>query len=110
MAENTPDADGSVMTWWGRDGGEDDDRTEILSEAERAVYDRHGGEGAEDNFDTIARFWSAYLGFEVAPQDVVNMMVLLKVARNADGVYKEDNYADIAGYAENGARLMGEGE
>lgn len=114
MAENTPGADGSVMSSWGtkdsREDESDDDRTEILSDAETAVYDRHGGEGAEDNFDTISHFWSAYLGFEIAPQDVANMMVLLKVARNADGVYTEDNYADIAGYAECGARYEGEGE
>jgi hypothetical protein len=86
------------------------DSTYILQEAARAVYERSKKHGQpEDSFRRIAGLWNAYLGFPedqlLDGEDVVNMMVLMKVARNAEGHYTEDNYADIAGYAENGARL-----
>ena len=83
--------------------------TEILAEAAETVYERPDQHGEpEDSFHRIARMWDAYLGpgnTSVDAEDVANMMVLLKVARNAEGHYHEDNYVDIAGYAENGARL-----
>lgn len=83
--------------------------TEILDRAEEVVYNRPDTHGApETSFVKIAGMWNAYLGFPDAlldGEDVANMMVLLKVARNSEGQYHEDNYVDIAGYAENGARL-----
>jgi hypothetical protein len=86
--------------------------TEILDKAAEIVYDRPDSHGEpEDSFKTIAEMWNGYLrggGIpdpNIRPHDVANMMVLLKVARNAEGHYHEDNYVDIAGYAENGARL-----
>jgi hypothetical protein len=89
--------------------GED---TEILDKARRTVYDRPDTHGEpEDSFQTIAEMWCGYLRGQgvpdpnIRPHDVANMMVLLKVARNSEGHYHEDNYTDIAGYAENGARL-----
>lgn len=33
------------------------------------------------------------------------MMILMKVARNASGVYKDDNYIDICGYAALGGEI-----
>ena len=43
---------------------------------------------------------------DVTPTDVANMMVLMKVARNASGVYKEDNWIDICGYAALGGEIQ----
>lgn len=89
--------------------------TRVLEQAIETVYDRPDTHGEpEDSFDTIARLWMNYLhargdggdgATTIEPHDVANMMVLLKVARNAEGHYHGDNYVDIAGYAENGARL-----
>lgn len=86
--------------------------TEILDEAEQVVYDRPDTHGEpEDSFSRIARLWNSYLISDefydpnIDEEDVVNMMILLKVARNSEGHYHEDNYVDIAGYAENGARI-----
>jgi hypothetical protein len=86
--------------------------TRVLEDAIETVYDRPSTHGEpEDSFAAIAGLWNEYLRAggirdpNVQPEDVANMMVLLKVARNAEGHYHEDNYVDIAGYAENGARL-----
>lgn len=84
--------------------------TYILDEAKEAVYERPDDHGEpEDSFDRIASMWTAYLDTEVTASDVANLMVLLKVARNAEGQYQEDNWVDIGGYAENGARLQSDG-
>lgn len=80
--------------------------TYILDDAIETVYSRPDNHGdPEDSFGTIADLWSGYLDVDVDPADVANLMVLLKVARNREGHYHEDNWVDIAGYAENGARL-----
>ncbi len=71
---------------------------------------------AEDNFNTIADFWEAYIkkccvGSDidvcVRPEDVAAMMILLKVARVSSGHAKEDNWIDIAGYAACGGEIEG---
>ena len=36
----------------------------------------------EDSFDNIAKLWSVYLGCDLGPSDVANLMGLMKVARN----------------------------
>lgn len=65
----------------------------------------------EDNFQLIANLWELYLcacGYEetrsLYAKDVANMMILLKVARNAGGS-KLDNWIDIAGYAACGGEI-----
>lgn len=90
----------------------DEPDTHILHDAMETVYSRPDTHGEpEDSFRTISEMWCGYLrgqGIEdpnIRPHDVANMMVLLKVARNAEGHYHEDNYEDIAGYSECGARL-----
>lgn len=60
---------------------------------------------AENSFNTIAKMWSAYLNYNVTSEDVANMMILLKVARNASGKYKTDNWIDICGYAALGGEI-----
>lgn len=63
----------------------------------------------EDCFDAIGRAWSAYLSqahgdpAPISGSDVAAMMVMLKAIRQGNKP-KEDNWVDIAGYAECGAR------
>jgi len=58
-------------------------RKEILAEAEKCVCnDRNLQYGEpEDNFNTIAKFWSAFLDTEIAAWQVAAMMMLMKNAR-----------------------------
>ena len=61
--------------------------------------DRAADHGAmEDNFRTIARYWSIHLGMDITPGDVGVMMSLLKIARIKSNVSHEDNYVDGCGY------------
>lgn len=92
-------------------------REQILEAARKCVCgDREEDYGSpEDNFKTIAEFWSAYLkkvmppGIEfcLLPEDVAVMMALLKIARISSGQNKDDNWIDLAGYAACGAELQG---
>lgn len=83
-------------------------RDRILDIAKTIINgEREGTYGkAEDSFAFIGALWSAYLKHEVTPTDVANMMVLMKVARNVSGVYKEDNWIDICGYAALGGEIQ----
>lgn len=83
-------------------------RNEILSKAKSIINgERQGTYGdAEDSFQTIADMWSAYLNTEISSEDVANMMILMKVARNSSGVYKDDNWIDICGYAALGGEIQ----
>jgi len=93
-------------------------QTEILEGARQTVYDRADTHGEpEESFATIADKWTAHIrallrsdgidpeGFSLDPDAVANMMIDLKTSRNAEGHYTEDNWVDIAGYAECGARI-----
>lgn len=72
----------------------------ILQEAERIINgDRQGSYGPpEQSLKDIADLWGAYLGKEISPQDVANLMILLKVSRSKRGFHR-DSFVDIAGYA-----------
>lgn len=59
----------------------------------------------EDNFKTIADFWSVYKGVEFTANDVAMMMALLKIARIRTGTATDDSYVDLAGYAACGAEI-----
>ena len=66
----------------------------------------------EDNFSTIAKLWSSYLGVNVCAIDVAAMMALLKIGRissslSSNGVPTDDCWVDLAGYAACGAELCG---
>lgn len=92
-------------------GGTDMDariRDNILEKAKEIINgERQGQYGKPENsFQRIAELWSTYLGRELSDYDVANMMILMKVARNAGGVYKDDNWIDICGYAAIGAELQ----
>ena len=75
-------------------------RAEVLDTAKKYVTkDRAADHGAmEDNFRTIARYWSVHLGIEVSPADVGVLMSLLKIARIKSNAAHEDNYIDGCGY------------
>lgn len=78
--------------------------TDILSEAYNLIRGerlQHYGPPTE-NFQRIARGWTAYLGSrlgkELTVNDVCAMMVILKQMRMAEG-YHRDSATDSAGYA-----------
>ena len=83
-------------------------RNDILETAKLIVNgEREGQYGApEDSFNNIARLWSVYLHCNLGPSDVANLMVLMKVARNMNGVYKADNWVDMVGYSALGGELQ----
>jgi hypothetical protein len=70
------------------------DTAKVLVTKERA--DQHGN--MENNFATIAEYWSTHLGFQVLPTDVGVMMALLKMARIKSNPKNADNYVDGCGY------------
>ena len=77
--------------------------TNILQEA----IDLVGGDRAAtygnmfENHQNIAKLWDGYLHNikTVSPEDVANMMELLKIARRKTGAFNDDDYIDGAGYA-----------
>jgi len=79
---------------------------EILKTAEKLVSDNraktHGDKIA--NHENIARLWSAYiqnktkLQINLSPEDVAQLMTLLKIARSQAGVHNPDDYVDGVGY------------
>ena len=54
-----------------------------------------------ENHQNIAKLWDGYLHNikTVSPEDVANMMELLKIARRKTGALNDDDYVDGAGYA-----------
>lgn len=72
----------------------------IADEAARAVNGDRAeayGAGPENSLPRTAKMWSAYLGREVDGRDVANLMMLLKIAREAHAP-KRDNHVDVIGY------------
>lgn len=88
-------------------------REQILEQAKQTIcHDRNDQYGEpEDNFRKIAELWTTYLGPKLPralnSEDVANMMILFKVARNSANS-KDDNWIDIAGYAACGGEVSGE--
>lgn len=85
-------------------------RNEILENAASCVCgDREQDYGSpEDNFGTIARLWTDYIGLtnvSFSAQDVASMMILMKLARIRNGGGTGDSYVDIAGYAACGGEI-----
>ena len=82
-------------------------RTEVLEKAKECVCGQRDQEygSPEDNFATIAQFWSAYKNVNFTANDVAIMMALLKIARIKTGTATDDSYVDLAGYAACGAEI-----
>ena len=93
-------------------------RKDILDAALKCVNgDRDRSYGSpEDSFLTIARMWNAYISAKpvanptLTSGDVAAMLSLLKIARIAGGVYKADNWIDLAGYAACGGEVESQDE
>lgn len=85
----------------------------ILEEAQRII---HGARNVayghpRDNFAAIAALWNGYLTAmgerkEFSPQDVANLMILMKVGRVCNDNWHRDSYTDIAGYAGTAERMQ----
>ena len=88
-------------------------RIEILDLANECVCgDRNLQYGEpEDNFNTIAEFWSTFLDIHITAPQVAAMMVLMKTAGiKASQGRDKDSWIDTAGYAACGGELMFGGE
>ena len=80
--------------------------TEILQKTEKLVNgDRDKTHGNKIiNHENIARLWSAYLQNKtklmivLTPEDVAQLMTLLKIARSQAGEHNIDDYIDGCGY------------
>ena len=81
--------------------------TDILEKTKKLVStdreDKHGDKVV--NHENIARLWSGYiqnktkLNINILPEDVANMMALLKIARTQAGHHNIDDYVDACGYS-----------
>ena len=81
-------------------------RGEILDTAKSVVNgQREQDYGTpENNFEKIAKLWSAYKGVDFSALDVAMMMALLKIARISNGG-TTDSFIDLAGYAACGGEI-----
>jgi hypothetical protein len=88
-------------------------REEILDTAKKYVTQNRNKEYGEpeDNFKTIASFWTTYLAqrhnieIKIDAVDVAVMQALLKIARLAENPTKDDNWIDGAGYMACGGEI-----
>lgn len=82
-------------------------RANTLEKAKEIVCGHRENEygSPEDNFKTIADFWSVYKGVEFTANDVAMMMALLKIARIRTGTATDDSYVDLAGYVACGSEI-----
>ena len=81
--------------------------TEILEKTKKLVsesrHDKHGDKVV--NHENIARLWTGYLvnkfklNFVILPEDVANLMSLLKIARTQQGSFNLDDYVDASAYS-----------
>ena len=89
--------------------------TDILKKTEKLVNDSraktHGDKVA--NHENIARLWSSYLQNKtklmivLTPEDVAQLMTLLKIARSQAGEHNIDDYIDTCGYASIAGEIAG---
>ena len=82
-----------------------DEAKQIVAGERQTVYG-----SPEDNFERIARFWTAYLAntgrpVEIEARDVSPLMRLLKEARICATPDHLDSHVDLVGYALTGARV-----
>lgn len=76
-------------------------RKNIIEKVAKTILsDRQDTYGSPENsFQLIAMYWGLYLGMAIRPDQVADMMELLKVARRQNQPFHLDNYIDSAGYA-----------
>tara|TARA_R110000737_G_scaffold80281_1_gene112439 strand:- start:191 stop:505 length:315 start_codon:yes stop_codon:yes gene_type:complete len=85
-------------------------RSEILDTAKKYVMtDRAADHGnMENNFNTIAAYWTVHLNHKVTSTDVAVMMTLLKLARIHSNPKNSDSWIDGCGYLSCGGELLAE--
>lgn len=73
----------------------------ILEEAQELIHGQRNVDYGHprDNITHTANMFGAYLGIEVTPLDVCNLMAMLKMSRVHTTGYHRDSIVDIAGYA-----------
>lgn len=89
-------------------------RSECLDTAKEIITkDRNNQYGEpENNFATIAAFWSEYLkkklksDIYITDIDVAVMMSLFKIGRMTDYNFKDDSFVDAIGYLACGSELF----
>ena len=76
-------------------------RDEILKTAEKLINGPRAQDygDAYENHKRIAEIWSIILGFKVTEEQVLLMMIGLKVARLIQTPNHQDSIIDTAGYA-----------
>lgn len=72
-------------------------RDQVIEEAQRLIGGDRRDQYGDDTFQTVAVMWSAYLGVEVKPHQVAEMLAILKIARNRHKP-KLDSFIDGIGY------------
>ena len=73
---------------------------DLFAEAAGIVAERRRQYGpARPLFEQVARRWSATLGVDVTPEQVVLCMIDVKMARLAHDPAHRDSAVDVAGYA-----------
>jgi len=89
-------------------------KNRIADEAKRIVNGARRSEYGtpENNFERIARFWSAYFAntgrpIDVTAADVSPLMRLMKEARLCEMPDHMDSFVDLVGYALTGAEVNG---
>lgn len=85
-------------------------RSDILDMASECITkDRAATHGdMEENFSTIAAYWSIHLGVEISAADCAIMCAQIKIARLKSNAAHADNWVDLAGYAACGGELAAE--
>jgi hypothetical protein len=81
--------------------------TKILEQTQKLVNndraEKHGDK--VKNHENIARLWTGYLqnktklNITILPEDVANLMALLKIARTQEGQHNIDDFVDACGYS-----------
>ena len=81
--------------------------TDILEKTKKLVStdreDKHGDK--VQNHENISRLWTSYLqnktklNIIILPEDLANLMTLLKIARTQAGNHNIDDYIDACGYS-----------
>ena len=79
----------------------------ILDQAKKLVSkereNKHGDKVV--NHENISRLWTGYLqnktklNIVILPEDVANLMALLKIARSQGGSFNLDDFVDACGYS-----------
>ena len=81
--------------------------TDILEKTKKLVSGERGEKHGDivSTHENIARLWSSYfqnkfkLNLIILPEDVANLMTLLKIARTQSGKFNLDDFIDACGYA-----------